>query len=48
MKIKGLHPRDLKLLPDGRGWLLVEFGGEDRQGFRQSGAPHDGQLEEAS
>ena len=22
MKIKGLHPRDLKLLPDGRGWLL--------------------------
>ncbi len=29
MKIKGLHPRDLKLLPDGRGWLLVEFGGED-------------------
>jgi FAD/FMN-containing dehydrogenase/Fe-S oxidoreductase len=31
MKIKGLHPRDLKLLPDGRGWLLVEFGGEDRE-----------------
>lgn len=31
MKIKGLHPRDLKLLPDGRGWLLVEFGGENRQ-----------------
>ena len=31
MKIKGLHPRDLKLLPDGRGWLLVEFGGEDRR-----------------
>jgi FAD/FMN-containing dehydrogenase/Fe-S oxidoreductase len=30
MKVKGLHPRDLKLLPDGRGWLLVEFGGEDR------------------
>ncbi|MGH9497341.1 MAG: FAD-binding and (Fe-S)-binding domain-containing protein, partial [Candidatus Sulfotelmatobacter sp.] len=31
MKIKGLHPRDLKLLPEGRGWLLVEFGGEDKQ-----------------
>ena len=30
MKIKGLHPRDLKLLPHGRGWLVVEFGGEDR------------------
>lgn len=31
MKVKGLHPSDLKLLPDGRGWLLVEFGGEDRR-----------------
>ena len=31
MKIKGLHPKDLKLLPEGRGWLLVEFGGEDRK-----------------
>jgi len=31
MKIKGLHPRNLKLLPEGRGWLLVEFGGEDRK-----------------
>lgn len=31
MKIKGVHPRDLKLLPDGRGWVLVEFGGEDRK-----------------
>jgi FAD/FMN-containing dehydrogenase/Fe-S oxidoreductase len=31
MKVKGLHPRDLKLLPDGRGWLLVEFGGEDKE-----------------
>jgi Fe-S oxidoreductase len=31
MKVKGVHPRDLKLLPDGRGWLLVEFGGENRK-----------------
>jgi FAD/FMN-containing dehydrogenase len=31
MKIKGLHPRDLELLPNGRGWLLVEFGGNDRK-----------------
>ena len=30
MKTKGIHPRDLNLLPEGRGWLLVEFGGEDR------------------
>jgi FAD/FMN-containing dehydrogenase/Fe-S oxidoreductase len=31
MKVKGLHPRDLKLLPDGQGWLVVEFGGENRK-----------------
>jgi FAD/FMN-containing dehydrogenase/Fe-S oxidoreductase len=30
MKAVGLHPQDLELLPDGRGWLLVEFGGPDR------------------
>ncbi len=31
MKKKRLHPDDLQLLPDGRGWLLVEFGGESKQ-----------------
>lgn len=31
MKLKGLHPQDLKLLPDGAGWLLVEFGGESKE-----------------
>ena len=30
MKKKGLHPERLKLLPDGHGFLLVEFGGADR------------------
>lgn len=30
MRKKGLHPKDLELLPDGGGWLLVEFGGNDR------------------
>ena len=30
MKTKGLHPRDVELLPEGKGWLLVEFGGADR------------------
>lgn len=30
MKRKGLHPNNIKLLPDGRGWLLVEFGGETK------------------
>ncbi|BDG10531.1 FAD-binding and (Fe-S)-binding domain-containing protein [Anaeromyxobacter paludicola] len=30
MKKKRLHPERLKLLPDGKGWLLVEFGGDTR------------------
>jgi FAD/FMN-containing dehydrogenase/Fe-S oxidoreductase len=31
MKKKRLHPERLKLLPDGRGFLLVELGGADRE-----------------
>ncbi len=31
MKLKNLHPRDLNLMPEGTGWLLVEFGGETRE-----------------
>lgn len=27
----GLYPHGLKLMPDGHGWLLVEFGGETRE-----------------
>jgi FAD/FMN-containing dehydrogenase/Fe-S oxidoreductase len=30
MKMVHLHPGDEKLLPDGGGWLLVEFGGKDK------------------
>ena len=30
MLAKGLHPDHVALLPDGHGWLLVEFGGKDR------------------
>ena len=30
MKKKGIHPADVRLLPDGGGWLLVEFGGETK------------------
>ena len=26
-----IGPEDVKLLPEGRGWLLVEFGGETKQ-----------------
>jgi FAD/FMN-containing dehydrogenase/Fe-S oxidoreductase len=28
MRQKGMHPADIPMLPEGRGWLLVEFGGE--------------------
>jgi FAD/FMN-containing dehydrogenase/Fe-S oxidoreductase len=31
MKRKGLHPERTRLLPEGRGWLLVEFGGQTRE-----------------
>ncbi len=31
MKKKDLHPRNVKLLPAGRGWLLVELGGDTRE-----------------
>ena len=30
MKKKGIHPQDTELLPEGKGWLMVEFGGEDK------------------
>ncbi len=30
MTQKGLHPSDVKLLPDGKGWLLCEFGGDTK------------------
>ncbi|MFW6202472.1 MAG: FAD-binding and (Fe-S)-binding domain-containing protein, partial [Gemmatimonadota bacterium] len=28
MRKKGMHPDDIALLPEGAGWLLVEFGGD--------------------
>ncbi|NML43973.1 FAD-binding oxidoreductase [Ramlibacter sp. G-1-2-2] len=31
MKRTHLHPQDVKLLPKGGGWLLVEFGGDTRE-----------------
>ncbi len=27
MKLKNIHPDDIELVPEGRGWLLAEFGG---------------------
>ena len=31
MTMLGMHEEDLSMLPDGRGWLLVEFGGETKE-----------------
>lgn len=31
MRKKHLHPKDVALLPEGGGWLIIEFGGESRQ-----------------
>jgi len=31
MKKKKIHPEDTDLLPNGRGWLVVEFGGESKK-----------------
>ncbi len=30
MMKKHIHPREAKLLPEGKGWLMVEFGGDDK------------------
>jgi FAD/FMN-containing dehydrogenase/Fe-S oxidoreductase len=31
MKLVGIHDENLTMLPEGRGWLLVEFGGETKE-----------------
>jgi FAD/FMN-containing dehydrogenase/Fe-S oxidoreductase len=31
MKKMNMHPESIKLLPDGKGWLLVQFGGETKE-----------------
>lgn len=31
MKKKHMHPEDVEMLPDGGGWLLVEFGGDSKE-----------------
>src|SRR5207248_9765995 len=31
MKRMNIHPQDAQLLPEGKGWLLVEFGGETKE-----------------
>jgi Fe-S oxidoreductase len=31
MKKKGLHPSEVALFPPGKGWLILEFGGQNKQ-----------------
>jgi FAD/FMN-containing dehydrogenase/Fe-S oxidoreductase len=31
MRTKHIHPRDLAILPDGKGWLIIEFGGQTKE-----------------
>src|SRR5215211_1387518 len=31
MQLRGMHPSDIPALPEGKGWLLVEFGGESAE-----------------
>jgi FAD/FMN-containing dehydrogenase/Fe-S oxidoreductase len=31
MKTKHMHPQDVEILPEGGGWLLVEFGGQTKE-----------------
>ncbi len=42
---KELHVEDLDLLPEGGGWLLVEFGGKDRKAADQNAREMMGSLE---
>jgi len=34
MRLQGMHLEDMELLPEGGGWLLVEFGGESQEESR--------------
>jgi FAD/FMN-containing dehydrogenase/Fe-S oxidoreductase len=31
MKQKRIHPKDVDLLPNGKGWLIIQFGGESKE-----------------
>ncbi len=45
MKTKGIHPHDVKLLPEGGGWLLVEFGGSSKDESDAKAQRADGPAE---
>jgi FAD/FMN-containing dehydrogenase/Fe-S oxidoreductase len=39
MKAVGMHPENVELMPEGQGWLVVEFGGETKE--EADGKAHD-------
>jgi Fe-S oxidoreductase len=39
MQAVGMHPEDVNLMPEGKGWLVVEFGGDDTD--EADGKAHD-------
>jgi FAD/FMN-containing dehydrogenase/Fe-S oxidoreductase len=43
MQLRGMHPSDIPALPEGKGWLLVEFGGETTE---ESHGKAQGAMEE--
>jgi FAD/FMN-containing dehydrogenase/Fe-S oxidoreductase len=43
MQLRGMHPSDISALPEGSGWLLVEFGGESTE---ESHGKANGVMEE--
>jgi FAD/FMN-containing dehydrogenase/Fe-S oxidoreductase len=47
MTLVGIHDRDLSLLPEGRGWLIVEFGGETKDEADDRGRALIANLERA-
>ena len=48
MKKKGIHPQDITLLPEGGGWLLVEFGGESKEESDDKAQRADGPAQEGA
>ena len=45
MTLVGIHDRDLSLMPEGRGWLIVELGGETKEESDEKGRALTADLE---
>ena len=47
MKKKGLHPPNMNIMPEGHAWLLVEFGGNDKEEADANAPQVHGRLQAA-